>query len=214
VPIEWPILIASGIGLKYATALEGTGGDAGDQAGSLDAPMTDPTQVTDGAEFFGWRAPMDSWEGYAPVISQAYKRPDHHGVDVMYRRVPGGGPDQRFARGTSQGTPMFFCPDGQRILAPRSGYLWSAGLGPTGHYVVISCAKPIAVFLVHMRSLSVPFVDRGAGRIPIAAGQELGIVGYSPKDGQKLNHLHLEIWRGGGSSSHVDPAPYLKGILR
>lgn len=191
--IEWPIVVA-GAGLW--------------SLGDEDSP------VSPIGEFEGWVWPMESWHGYDSVVSQAYRAPDHHGVDIMFRRKVGGN-DQMYARGTSQGSANHFCPDGINVLAPRDGYLWSSGEGPTGKYIVIDTGKPIAIFMVHMRELFVPMdVSKGSGRHPIKAGQPIGTAGYSPRDAAKLNHLHLEVWRNGGASQHVDPAPYLSGAIR
>ncbi len=209
---SWPLFAIAGLGLwpdGYDDA-----GDAGDQGGGGEAP-TNNEGFSGMSEFDGWVWPMTTWRGYSSAISQEYKPATHHGVDIMFPRARGGGEDQQFAAGTSQGTPKWFCPNDVQILAPRDGYIWSSGTGPTGKYVVLSTAKPIAIFLVHMSELYVPEdIERGDGRIKILAGQPLGRVGYSPRDGQKLNHLHIEIWRNGGAAAHVDPKPYLSGAIR
>ncbi len=207
--IEWPIFAAMGLAL-WPDGYDDPNASEGD-SGHGDGPDMLGPVTSD--ELSGWVYPMHRWRDYVPQISSGHSsvnpdRPDHHGCDIMYKRRTGG-PDTMFANGTSQGSKGWFCPDTQEIYAPRAGYLWSAGLGPTGHYVVISSAKPIAIFMVHMRSLVVPFVQKGEGRIPIKAGQKIGMVGGSPKDPAKLNHLHIEVWRGGGSASHVNPASYL-----
>jgi murein DD-endopeptidase MepM/ murein hydrolase activator NlpD len=223
--VEWPILVAAGYGLAELWRSPAPGervGDRGMESGSAGMSGPDGMEDTfsDGSEFFGWRYPMASWEGYQPEISDKWspeitaKHREHHGVDIMFRRKVGGA-DSRFSSGTSQGTPHYFCPSGVEILAPRDGYIWSSGMGPTGNYVVLSTRKPIAIFMVHMAALYVPTgIVRGAGQHKVKAGQPIGVVGFSPRDPQRLNHLHLEVWRGGGAASHVDPTPYLKGATR
>jgi hypothetical protein len=157
------------------------------------------------------RFPMGKWQGYKPTRSQEYRAPDHHGCDVMYRRAGGSGaPDLAFPPGGTDGSKNHFCPPGQKIYAIADGILWNSGRGGTGLYVTIDHGAPWASFYVHLESLTIPSgISRGAGRIQIRAGQELGTVGYSPRDAAKLRHLHFELWYKGGSTNHVDPWPVI-----
>ncbi len=206
--LEWPILAAAAIGIDAFRKGQEPGEDF-----TGDTPMPGNDQ-----EFNGWRFPVTDWNGYRAVVSDTYSpvvtsgHRKHAGVDMMFPRKAGGGADQQFARGTSEGSANYFMPSNAVIArAPRAGVLWSTGFGPTGGYVVIDCGAPIAIFMVHFSSLLVPSgIVRGAGKVRVRAGQDIAIVGHSPRDGEKLNHLHMEVWRGGGSESHVDPKPYLK----
>lgn len=159
----------------------------------------------------GWMFPVPEWSGYKPVISSAYRtssRPDHNGVDIMYRRD--GKEPKQFAPGTPNGSRGYFMPDGVEACAAREGVLWSAGWTSTGYAVVVAHdGGAYASAYRHLESIAVPEVQRGEGRIPIAAGQKLGTIGYSPKDSAKLKHLHFEIWEGGGYEANTDPAPFI-----
>lgn len=164
-------------------------------------------------EFDGWHWPLAVLNVggvlYSPVVSDTYSaiktatHREHHGCDVMYRRKSGGGPDQRYPRNTSEGTPNYFCPTGTEALCPREGKIYADGVGGKGEWVIIDCGKPIAIFMTHMRSRRVKKGDL------VKPGDVIGTVSYSPEDAAKLNHMHIEVWRNGPSSAHVDPMPYL-----
>jgi len=161
--------------------------------------------------------PVGRWDSgapqsiiYAPTRSQEYRPSNHHGVDIMYRRKASGGPDARFAVGTTEGIANWFMPAGQLCYAAKDGYIWSSGTGPTGRIVVIDHGAPFASCYIHMESLLIPDgISRGAGRVPIRAGQPIGVIGYDPSDARKLRHLHFEIWFNGNGTAHVDPWPLI-----
>ncbi len=158
---------------------------------------------------------MAAWRGYAPTRSDTYSpeetssHREHHGLDLMYRRKPGG-PDAMFPAGTPNGSQLFFCPDSRPACAARDGMIWQ--IQKTGHgiAVVIDHGKPFATFYTHLSSVNFPWTERGAGGIRVKAGQPLGVIGFSPLDGERLIHLHFEVWYKGGSGSHVDPWPLLE----
>lgn len=153
--------------------------------------------------------PVAKWNGRMPVISQGYRAEDHHGVDVMFRRVPEDA--TRFPVGTPNGSKNFVAPDDASVVAWRAGTLWSAGWADNGYFAIVDHGKPYASLYLHMKSLSVPARKAGAGGPRIAEGQQLGIVGASPVDPEGLIHLHFEIWQNGGAEAHVDPRPLLEG---
>ena len=126
----------------------------------------------------------------------------------MYKR--NGKDDAVYKAGTPNGSRNYFMPDDVGVYAARDGVLWSAGVADTGHFVVLDHGKPWATLYLHMSSLDVPQAKAGSNKIAISKGQRLGTVGYSPRDGEKLMHLHFEIWNGGSAESHVDPWPYIK----
>lgn len=156
-----------------------------------------------------WTFPVGTWRHYKPTRSQEYRADGHHGVDIMFKRD--GKDDVAYQPGTPNGSRMFFMPDGVPVYAARSGTLWSAGRNAKGGWVTIDHGKPYVSFYLHLDELFVPATSAGANRMPIAAGQQIGTVGYSELDGERLKHLHFEIWEGGASESHVDPWPYISG---
>lgn len=174
-----------------------------------------PTPPSDGR----WMFPVPGWRGYAPTVSDTYQavktseHREHHGVDVMYKRKPGG-IDQMWPMGrvgeTSHGTRMFFMPDSVLACAARDGTLWQVGESGHGKFVVIDHGKPFATFYTHLSSVLWPKLDRGAGGIRVKAGQPLGVIGYSPLDAERIMHLHFEVWYQGGAGYHVDPWPLLQ----
>lgn len=156
-----------------------------------------------------WGFPVGKWRSYPPTVSQSYRAADHHGVDIMFRRD--GKDDVLYAVGTPSGSKNYFMPDEVGVYAAADATLWSAGLADTGHFVVLDHGpSPYATLYLHMSSLDVPTTKAGEGKIQISRGQRLGTIGYSPRDAQKLKHLHFEIWNGGAAESHVDPWPLIK----
>lgn len=177
--------------------------------------VTKPTDGEIAGEFDGWYWPLRTLEIsgviYHPEVSDGYSATktathrEHHGVDICYRRKAGGGPDQQYARNTHEGTPNYFLPTGREAICPRDGKIFSCGSSPRGDWAVIDCGKPIAIFMQHMRSLR---IAKGS---TVRAGDVIGTASYDPTNtGMGFNHVHLEVWRNGPSSAHVDPLPYLK----
>jgi murein DD-endopeptidase MepM/ murein hydrolase activator NlpD len=174
-----------------------------------------PTPPSDGR----WVFPMPAWRGYAPTRSQEYRAPDHHGVDIMYRRRAGG-EDAMWpsgVRGTGElarnnGTARWFVPDSINVCAARDGSLWHVGRGSRGWFVVLDHGAPWATFYTHLSSLAEGILEtqRGRAGIKVKAGQPLGVCGGDPSDRRKLMHLHFEIWYRGGAAKHIDPWPLLE----
>jgi murein DD-endopeptidase MepM/ murein hydrolase activator NlpD len=156
-----------------------------------------------------WGFPVEEWRGYKPTRSQEYRATNHHGVDIMFRRD--GRADVAYPPGTAGGSKMFFMPEGVGVHAAADGVVWSAGKASTGYFVVIDHAKPYATLYLHLATLDIPAKAAGPGGPAIKRGDRLGTVGASPVDPEGLRHLHFEIWQGGGSSSHVDPWPFISG---
>lgn len=178
-----------------------------DDGGNMDSGPGKQTPPSDGA----WGFPLPAWQGYAPTRSQEYKAGVHNGVDIMYPRDSLGGPSQ-FAAGTPNGSRGFFMPDQVVVCAARDGVLWSSDRSPRGLCVVLDHGKEsgFATFYQHMSGLFVPLgVARGNGQIAVSKGDPIGIVGYDPLDGERLMHLHFEVWYQGGAAAHVDPWPLL-----
>lgn len=177
-----------------------------------------PTPPSDG----NWGFPMEAWRGYLPTRSDDYHavktaaHREHHGCDLMYRRKPGG-PDAAYPKGITgtgalaraYGTRDYFVPDNAYACAARDGTLWQVGQGGHGKYVVIDHGKPFATFYQHLSSVLFSPLNNGAGGIKVKRGDRLGVIGYSPLDGERLMHLHFEVWYQGGARSHVDPWPLL-----
>jgi hypothetical protein len=166
-----------------------------------------PTPPSDGR----WGFPVHEWRGYAPTRSQEYRAGDHNGLDIMFRRRPGGA-DQMWPKGTSgtgdarrsYGTDRWFFPDAIYACAMRDGTVFSTGKGGHGRFLVLDHGKPFATFYTHLSSMIVTKGER------VTRGQPLGVIGYSTIDAARLMHLHCEIWYRGGSKSHVDPWPLLE----
>ncbi|HEU0029888.1 MAG TPA: peptidoglycan DD-metalloendopeptidase family protein [Kofleriaceae bacterium] len=124
----------------------------------------------------------------------------------MFKRASG----DAFVAGTPNGSKWFVMPDNVAVLAAGDGVIWSAGPTPHGHHVVIDHGPlKVATFYTHMEKLFVTPTNRAQSKQRVQAGQPIGIVGFSPLDGEKLKHLHLEIWRG-GPKDWVDPVPLMR----
>ncbi|HEY4240757.1 MAG TPA: M23 family metallopeptidase [Kofleriaceae bacterium] len=165
-----------------------------------------------------WICPLPTYGGRggrAPVISNPYKLPAHHGTDLMYARVASDAAHPELRAGGPNGTANFVIPEGARAIAAADGVLWSAAQTPRGWTVVLDHSKTarIATYYTHLSTLLVPHLSRAnppASPIEIRAGQPLGLVGADPMDREHVRHLHFEIW----SPDHdhpLDPGEYLKG---
>ena len=81
-----------------------------------------------------------------------------------------------------------------------------------GHYAVIDHGGGVHTLYLHMSRLLVPVTKTSDKNHPrVRAGERIGLVGFSPLDGQRLPHLHFEVWKGNDHTKHVDPAPFLRG---
>lgn len=204
------VTIVAGIGLHEEASAPGDGSTT-DDSGNSEGVVVDQNPST---RFVAANIvmPVVAYNGVRPTRSQEYRKADHHGCDIMFQRD--GERDSNFPAGTPNGSRMFFMPDDQWAVAAAPGAIWSTGVGPTGIYVVIDHGAPYATFYVHFDALdpAIPMgIQRGAGKLQVARGQRLGRIGFSPRDGAKLKHLHIEVWKGGASESHVDPWPFLVG---
>ena len=90
-------------------------------------------------------------------------------------------------------------PDSWPAVAASDGVLWSAQRTPRGYAVVIDHGN-VATFYQHLETLMVPETAPPAKgtprsqRLPIRAGQPLGVIGGDPLDPGHLKHLHFELW--------------------
>jgi murein DD-endopeptidase MepM/ murein hydrolase activator NlpD len=152
-----------------------------------------------------WVWPVGVWNHRKPEITDGFhgQRRDptnsisieHGGVDIMYRRQPG----DPWRAGTSNGTPLYVMPDHRPALAASDGTVWSAANTPRGWTVVIDHApRKLATYYTHLSSVFV------TAKQPVSAGTPIGIIDADPLDGQRIKHLHLEIWRG-GANDRFDP---------
>ena len=154
-----------------------------------------------------WVWPVATWGGRAPVISDGFNSPRkglarHGGVDIMFRRQPA----DVFKPGTPNGSKLFVMPDGHPVLAASDGVVWSAMRTPHGYAVVIDHGpRKVATFYTHLDTLDVAETANAKSKQQVKAGQKIGTVGFSPLDGQRLKHLHFEVWLG-GPSDRIDPS--------
>lgn len=163
-----------------------------------------PTNLPDGT----WVFPVPSLGDRSAVISNPFKVSAHLGVDIMFKRRDARDLIAVFPAGTSNGTPLFFIPDGVPAFAASAGIVKFAANTPVGHTVIIQHPNGWATYYTHLTTLA---VTKGQ---QVTAGQTLGTIGASPTDGQRLVHLHFELWKGGKRSGAVDPAPYLAAWSR
>lgn len=152
-----------------------------------------------------WVWPVPALNGRTPVVSDGFDshregKDRHGGVDIMYKRQP----KDPFRPGSPNGSRMFVMPDGIPALAARDGIVWSAMMTPVGLTVVIDHGKPFATYYTHLERLLVAPVAPDKRWQQVVAGQPIGIIGFSPLDGEKLMHLHFELWRG-GPKDKIDP---------
>ena len=194
--IEWPIIL----GGAYLF-----GGDLG---------RPDRLPIDAGAQ---WVSPLPVYRGYVPEVSDGFQgaattdHRQHLGVDLMYRRKRANTvtPPEEAIDGKN-GSKLYWVPAGMVAYACHDAIIWSTGRTELGHNVVLDCGKPYAVFYQHLSTLLVPLGiakgKLGERPYPVRAGDPLGVVGGDGRPGgYPLRHLHLEIWRGGGRESAVDP---------
>lgn len=155
-----------------------------------------------------WVWPVGIWRGRKPVISSPWGTPrgtqTHEGVDVMFRRLP----SDSYAVGSPNGSKGFVLPDGVMGLAASDAVVWSAGWTARGFTVVLDHGA-VATYYTHLETLLLTPTARAKSGQRVTAGQPLGVVGYDPKDGRKLKHMHFALWRGGPRDA-VDPAPLMR----
>lgn len=140
----------------------------------------------------------------------------HRGVDIMYeRRSKADRPE--FKPGTSSGTPKFFAPSNMvPVVAAKDGTIWSASKEPTGWTVVIDHGKPFATYYTHLVALAVAPHANGKNTATgkpthVRAGDVIGVMGWSPRDAQKLTHLHFSVAHNGPpEGAAVDPSEAMR----
>lgn len=154
---------------------------------------------------------------FAAAQSQEFRRPDHLGVDLMYRHAPG---DAAYpATATDHGNAQWFAPLQTPVLAARDGVVWSVDRSPRGIEVVIDHGKPFATYYQHLASTLLPVGTRN-GKTPngmalhVKAGQQIGVMGFDPTDPEGLRHLHFAVWYGGNNDSSVDPERAMRSWRR
>jgi murein DD-endopeptidase MepM/ murein hydrolase activator NlpD len=159
-----------------------------------------------------WGWPVPRWQGRAPVISDGFGSPrppgTHKGVDLMFARIS----SDPFPIGSPNGSKGFVMPDAWMAVAASDGALWSARYTPRGFAVVIDHGT-VATFYTHLDTLFVPEAQPPTAapraRIPIKAGQPLGVIGGDPLDPRRLKHLHFGLWAGGPDAA-IDPASLMR----
>ena len=157
-----------------------------------------------------WVWPVQIWNSRRPVISDGFYSPRpgvprHGGVDIMFQRLP----SDTLKAGTSNGTKSFVMPDDIAVVAAADGVIWSAMKTARGHAVVIDHSpQKIATFYAHLDTLAVRTTARAESRQRVRAGEVIGTVGFSPLDGQKLKHLHFEVWLPNPTDA-IDPEPLM-----
>jgi len=157
-----------------------------------------------------WVWPVQTWNGRRPVISDGFYSPRpgvprHGGVDIMFHRIA----SDTLKAGTSNGTKAFVMPDDIAVVAAADGVIWSAMNTARGHAVVIDHSPlKVATFYAHLDKLLVTPTARAGTKQRVRAGDVIGTVGFSPLDGEKLKHLHFEIWRPNPSDA-IDPEPVM-----
>lgn len=138
-------------------------------------------------------------DGRPPVISSSYRssdRPDHNGVDIMYRRpAPGAAKLPHYSKN-------FEMPWGVPCFAYMAGTVTTAKLIGTGGYVVIDHAGEWQSQYMHLQAIDVKVGQK------VAAGQRIGEVGADPN--YPLIHLHFQLRYNGGL---VNPKPYIDAAI-
>ncbi|MEJ7598489.1 MAG: peptidoglycan DD-metalloendopeptidase family protein [Kofleriaceae bacterium] len=179
----------------------------------VDVPKPGPTTsaLTVPALPGRWVWPVSKFGERAPVISDGVGSPrpggPHRGVDIMFARTK----TDPFEAGTPNGSKMFVMPDNIAALAAGDGTVWSAGPTSRGFAIVIDHGQPagVATYYQHLEKLFVTPTSRAQAGQRVRAGDPIGIVGARPLDGEKLKHLHFEIWRGGHKDA-INPAGFMR----
>ncbi|MGE0402449.1 MAG: murein hydrolase activator EnvC [Kofleriaceae bacterium] len=158
-----------------------------------------------------WVWPVAAWKGRVPVISDGFNSPrdgreQHGGVDIMFPRLPA----DSFKAGTPNASKGFVMPDGALVVAASDGRVWSAMSTPRGYAVVIDHGpRQVATFYQHLEKLFVAPTAKAGSKQTVRAGEPIGVVGFSPLDGEKLKHLHFEMWLGGPNAA-IDPQALMR----
>jgi murein DD-endopeptidase MepM/ murein hydrolase activator NlpD len=164
-----------------------------------------------------WVFPVPRWQDRSPVVSDGWGSPRvgdargtmHRGADIMFRRRSLTDLDDVFPP-RSPHTRWHFMPSNTPVLAASDGEVWSSGWTARGYSVVLSHGAPWATYYTHLSSLRIAETQRGASKQRVRAGDPLGVIGADPKDANAIDHLHFEMWFGGGAVAAVDPVPFLR----
>lgn len=132
-------------------------------------------------------------------VSQGFHAPEHMGVDIMFRRLPGEPVT------TSPGNAEWCMPAGVRALAFAAGTVVYAKQAANGWRVRLSHG-PLDTLYLHLAAA--PLVVQGQR---VGMGDPLGVVGADPTDPEKLPHLHFETRLGslGTMQTPIDPGIFL-----
>lgn len=190
-------------------------------------------KIDDWGQITGWHWPVPdlevNGERYPAVITSGFRsvdRPTHDGVDIMYARKSATDmiaefPPRVTDAGGARAHPRFFAPQDTPVLAARAGRVWATLRLPTGLAIVLDHGKPWATAYFHLASFGVPEHTNGRrndGGAPfeVAAGDQIGVMGHAPNDGELLRHLHFETWFKGGSgrTAGVDPSEVMRAWER
>lgn len=162
-----------------------------------------------------WPVPALNVETQAGVMSQypavitQEMHSKHPGVDIMYARKyeidrtkwPTGEVD---AGGAKQHA-KFFAPIDTPVLAVQEGQVRLVKDIPQyGTWIMIDHGTEFTSSYFHLRN---PIVKPGQY---VRAGDRIATMGHAEADGEKLRHLHFELWsrQAGG---RIDPALGLNG---
>ena len=153
----------------------------------------------------GWIFPVAPVGDRKPVLSSAWRsadRPDHTGVDIMFRRMdedpPWPGHD------TTEGTRRFVYLAGALAIAARAGRVVYAKEHTNGLRVRLAHDDGLDTLYIHLATIAVvPGQD-------VEAGQVVGMVGGDPSSGPGTKHLHFEV-RERSTNQDLDPERYLVG---
>ena len=183
----------------------------------------------DAAVWAGWVWPMPILPGgREPGISSGFAqygkgpnsrdRPNHWGVDIMYRRWEGdGGPSVRkmgngYYRGGKESpthSPWWYCPHAVDCYAVGPGTIYRTRHGANKNILIdhhnVPGFGPLTTWYQHLHEI---YVDEGD---EVQSGQLIGSVGNGTSD---LNHLHFEFRNHGLGGTRalavVNPEPYLR----
>lgn len=190
---------------RPARAPEPAKSAAGSSTPPTNSPAPTPTPLAG-----RWVWPVPTWNNRKPTISDGWGSPRdggagrHEGVDIMFKRHPG----DPFAPGTPNGSRGHVMPDLVAVAA-SDGVIWSATWTPRGFAVVIDHGQKLATYYTHLSRLLVAATSRARSGQRVYAGQPIGVIGFDPKDSQRIKHLHFALWRGGPREA-VDPAPLMR----
>lgn len=161
-------------------------------------------------DWYGWVWPVPYFEGREPIISHAFEEGERYNPDGTLNKMAHMGVDIMFRRGISDPTepkdavaipkngknPGYIAPKGTPIIAAGPGKILRCGTSPRGMWIQIDHGKVgkfgnVHTFYQHLDSYSRPWKKGDK----VLSGQLLGTMGGDPSTGQKLRHLHFELWK-------------------